>query len=82
MATLPAIPSPAALEELSLPLEQRVKIGGLQPCRQPAALAVIQVVSVHQLISDMYEGYRPYLPLLRHMAPPPSYRVFRGRYYL
>ena len=44
--------------------------------------ALFQVISVHQFISNMYEGYRPYLLLLRHMAPPPSHRVFSRSYRL
>lgn len=69
---LMVIPFPAALKELSLALEQRIQIGGLQPCSQPAALVVVQIVGIHQFISDMYEGYCPYLLPFGHTDHLPN----------
>ena len=54
---LMAIPFPAALEELGLALKQRIQVGGLQPCRQPTALVIVQIVCIHQFVPDMYEGH-------------------------
>lgn len=65
-----------ALEKLGLPPEQPIQVGGFQPCRQPAALAVIQVIRVHKPVSDMYEGYRPDLRLLGHMVHLPIFKLF------
>lgn len=60
-----------ALEKLCFPSEQRIQIGGLQPCCQLTALLIVQVIRIDQLIPNMYERYRPYLLFFRHTVHLP-----------
>ena len=54
-----------------LTLEQRIQVGYLQPNRQPVALVSVQVIGIHQLISDVNIGYRFDLLFLCHQFHPP-----------
>ena len=62
---LMVIPFPAALKELSLALEQRIQIGGLQPCSQPHLRYVRRILSLS--------------PAFWPHGSPPKFKVFSNR---